>query len=191
MLTLCFDGLYQALTEHPPRGSQAGVMCYGWLIERDGVMIARGHGGYVRAMEATSNIAEYLALIEGLSALIDLGCEDESIQVIGDARSVIDQMQGVVAVHSASTRRLYRRARRLAGRFHRLIWRWAPRRLNRRADLLSRKAMRQIYAHPGRYRAALEALGADSGALKEHHRLHSLLDLRIYQPAGMPEMLIS
>lgn len=184
MLTLRFDGLYHALSEDGGH-LHAGVMCYGWVIQRNGKAVARGHGGYARREDATSNIAEYLALIEGLSALCDMGCERESIEVIGDARSVIEQMQGRAAVNSASTRPLYRKAQRLASSFRRLVWTWTPRRKNHEADLLTRRAMRQIYTNPDQYRAAIRAVEDPSVPKSKHKQLLSLLDLRVYQPVGL------
>ncbi len=181
MLTLRFDGLYRSFSEDGAAPSRAGVMCYGWVIERNGKPVARGHGGYARREEASSNNAEYLALIEGLSALCDMGCEHETIEVVGDARSVIEQMQGRAAVNSPSTRPLYRRALRLAGRFRRLIWTWTPRRKNHEADLLTRRAMRQIAANPAQYRAAMRAVEEP----RKQTYLFSLLDLRIFQPLGL------
>lgn len=194
MLTLRFDGLYHDLTTSnppPPASSQParaqrietapkpGVMCYGWLITRHGVVIARGHGGYARREETGSNLAEYLALIEGLEALLDMGCSEEKIEVIGDARSVIEQMMGRAAVHSAATRPVYRRATRLAAHFRRLRWTWTPRKKNHEADALTRRALRQIYADRERYDAAVRAVWHTP-----QKRLFSLLDLRVYQPAA-------
>ena len=185
MLTLRFDGLYRAFSEDKSAQSHAGVMCYGWVIEREGTPVARGHGGYARREEASSNNAEYLGLIEGLSALCDMGCEGEAIEVIGDARSVIEQMQGSAAVNSPSTRPLYRRALRLAGRFKRMRWTWTPRRKNHDADLLTRRAMRQIAANPTQYRAAISAVEDPSVPRRKYTYLFSLLDLRVYQPLGL------
>jgi ribonuclease HI len=185
MLTLRFDGLYRAFSEERNPNSCAGVMCYGWVIERDGKAVARGHGGYARRVDASSNSAEYLALIEGLSALGDMHCEQEPIEVIGDARSVIEQMQGRAAVNSASVRSLYRWAVRLAVRYKHLSWTWTPRRMNQEADLLTRRAMRQIAANPTQYRAAIRAVEDPSIPRCKHGRLLSLLDLRIYQPLGL------
>ncbi len=185
MLTLRFDGMYRALPESSSQRAHAGVMCYGWVIERNGHLVARGHGGYARREDATSNIAEYLGVIEGLSALADMGCQDEIIEVIGDARSVIDQMQGFAAVNSLSTRPLYKRAQRLAAPFKHLTWTWTPRRKNHEADQLTRRAMRQICASPTQFRAALRAVEDPSIPPNRYKHLFSLLDLRIYQPLGL------
>ena len=70
-------------------------MCYGWLISKGGQVIARGHGGFARGQATNYNIAEYLALIEGMDALLDMGIREELVMVIGDAKSVIDPMQHI------------------------------------------------------------------------------------------------
>ena len=185
MLTLEFDGLYRGFFEDGVSVARAGVMCYGWLIYRDGLLIARGHGGFARCEDASSNIAEYLALIEGLSALVDMGLEREPILIKGDARSVIDQMQGFAAVNSPSTRPLYRRASRLSSKLKRAEWRWMPRRNNHDADLLTRRAMKQIRANPQQYQAAIRKVDPASLPRSKRKQLFSLLDLRIFQPLGL------
>jgi ribonuclease HI len=70
---------------------------------------AHGHGGLAHGQAATSNTAEYMALIEDLDALRDTGVCEQPVTVIGDAMSVIDQMQQVSAVLSAGRRPLYQR----------------------------------------------------------------------------------
>jgi ribonuclease HI len=161
-------------------------MCYGWLIYRNGKLIARGHGGYMRRLEASSNIAEYLALIEGMEALLDMGFSSEAIEIIGDARSVIDQMVGRAGVNSPSTRPLFRKARRLANRFPRLVWTWTPRRKNRAADMLTRRAIKQIRSNPTAYREAMQWVENHRQPKQEQRSLRTLLDLRIFQPTGLP-----
>ena len=190
MITMRFDGLFRCINEDcagaPRHGksSNSGVMCYGWLIYRDGVLLARGHGGYARHAEATSNIAEYLALIEGLQALTDMHLEKEAVEIIGDARSVIDQMTGSAGVNSLSTRPLYRKARRLAKFFKNPVWIWTPRQNNHAADLLTRRAMKQIRADQDRYREAIQRIETPSLPARLHRHLFSLLDLTVFQPAG-------
>lgn len=185
MITLRFDGLYRNLGEDNSPHLHAGVMCYGWLIWRNGVLIARGHGGFIRREDATSNIAEYLALIEGLGALQDMGFQHQPLEIIGDARSVIDQMTGAAAVNSAKTRPLYRRAQRMAQKFTHLTWGWNPRSQNHAADQLTRRAMRQINANPGKYHAAISKIEDLSLPKNQRKHLFPLLDLRVYQPLGL------
>jgi ribonuclease HI len=198
MLTLRFDGLYYNTNDEPakpahanPRAKtpahvpQSGVMCYGWLIYRGDKLVARGHGGFVRHEAASSNIAEYLALIEGLQALVDMSIDNEDVEIIGDARSVIDQMTGSARVNANTTRPLYRKALLLSRHFPLLTWTWTPRHNNHAADLLTRRAMKQIRADPDRFRQALQRIDTPTLPARLRKHLFSLLDLRVYQPAGM------
>jgi len=118
MYALRFDGLFRSI-QNPagPTDAKAGIMCYGWLIFKQDRLIAKGHGAFADGENATSNVAEYLALIEGLEALLDLGVRDELVKVTGDAKCVIEQLLGVARVNSARIRPLYRKASRLTKRF--------------------------------------------------------------------------
>lgn len=179
MITLRFDGLFKEVPGAPD-GYKAGFMGYGWLILKRGVVIAHGHGVFAHGQVATSNTAEYLALIEGLEALLDMGMQAEKIEIIGDAKSVIEQMRGVSAVSSPQTKVLHRRADQLAQRFGRVYWSWTPRKNNRDADQLTRRAMRQITRDPKDYEAALSLIQPWN---KNHHYGYlPLADLRVYQP---------
>jgi ribonuclease HI len=175
MYTLQFDGLFMPVRAGATSSSQAGFMCYGWLISKNGHVIARGHGGCARSQDATSNVAEYLALIEGLDALHDMGIAAEPVAVMGDAKSIINQMEGTSNVVSNRIKPLYRRARRLSAFFRNLRWAWTPRRYNRQADELTRRAMRQIRRDPDSYQAALKCLGKPVSG-----KAFNLIDLRIY-----------
>jgi ribonuclease HI len=179
MYTLQFDGLFKPAQGTNP-AKQAGFMCYGWLIWKDNKVIARGHGGVARGQAATSNTAEYMALIEGLDALRDLGTGEEPVTVIGDARSVIDQMQQVSEIISVETRLLNQRARRLSNQFMQIRWTWTPREKNQAADALTRRALRQIRRDEKYYQAAVEFIDRQAGS----QRLLPLVDLRIYQPTA-------
>ena len=174
MLTLQFDGLFRVAPQDLHLKDDAGVMCYGWVILRDGDVIAHGHGGYARAQYASSNVAEYLALIEGLEALVDLRAGKEQVMIYGDAKSVIDQMEGRACVFATSIKPLYKRARKLVRQFQCIHWCWTPRRNNQTADALTRRALRQIRANPRHFDVVLEE---DYGSA----HLRSLLDLRMYQ----------
>jgi ribonuclease HI len=150
-------------------------MCYGWVIFRDGRPVAHGHGAYARPDEASSNVAEYLALIEGLQALRDMGVEREPVEVIGDARSIIEQMIGRASVSSPQVRWLYQRAYRLAQPFRRLSWTWQPRRDNHAADQLTRRAYNQVRSDRESCRQALQE------AFEPRRRgLVALLDLCVF-----------
>jgi ribonuclease HI len=178
MLTLEFDGLFRGAPGNLHLTSDAGVMCYGWVILRDDVVIARGHGGYARGRDASSNVAEYLALIEGLEALIDMQATREPLLICGDAKSVIQQMEGEASVSASSIKPLNRRALRLAQRFSDICWTWKPRRHNHTADALTRRALQQIKSNATQMESAFACAPGHSS-----NRLRSLLDLRMYQAA--------
>ena len=182
MYTLKFDGLYRGISNGAGLLSGAGLLCYGWLVTRKGVEIARGHGACVRIRDASSSTAEYLALIEGLDALADMGLKNEAVMIIGDARTVIDQMRGTSGVHSPAVLSLYRRASRLAQRFDNLSWSWTPRRKNKAADLLTRKAMRQIRSALKKDPAAVLCFDLKEDYERSPYKFHTLLDLRVFQP---------
>ncbi len=186
MLTLQFDGLFQSVPRQMQSGDNAGVMCYGWVILRDQFVIARGHGGYARNKGASSNVAEYLALVEGLEALLDMNVPGEIILVSGDAKSVIDQMEGCATVSARSIKPLYRRACKLARKFKHISWVWTPRGLNQTADALTRRALRQIRARPEQYEAALNTANKRGCDDQPSTRLRPILDLRIYTTLALP-----
>jgi ribonuclease HI len=181
MLTLQFDGLFRGAPEDLHLGDNAGFMCYGWVILRDNMVIARGHGGYIRGQDASSNVAEYLAMIEGLEALLDMNANKEFVLICGDAQSVIDQMEGRAAVSASSIKPLYRQARKLVKKFKNIFWAWTPRRNNSTADALTRRALEQIRSNPVQYEAALEELGSQKRRGRKSARLCPLLDLRMYR----------
>ena len=182
MYNLQFDGLFRGFPGEHETLSKAGFLCYGWIILRDESVIARGHGAYARGKDASSNIAEYLALIEGLDALTYLGITDEIIQITGDAKCVIDQMRGLASVNSANIKPLYHRAARLADLFHHLIWEWTPRRNNRLADSLTRRALQQIRMDDDHCLNIARAARPSDGR-RENRRFFPVLDLRIYHEA--------
>lgn len=172
MLTLQFDGLFRGAPHEMKLSDDAGFMCYGWVILRGNTVIARGHGGYVSAQDASSNVAEYLGLIEGIEALLDMRATGEIIVICGDAKSVIEQMEGRASVTASSIKPLHKRASRLANHFHHILWTWTPRRNNHTADSLTRRALRQIRANPQQYENIFQ---------RGNQTMRSVLDLRMFQ----------
>ena len=179
MLKLEFDGLFRNTDSER---SSAGIMCYGWRILRGRQVIAHGHGTFARGENANSNIAEYLALVEGLEALLDMGVHQERVLVCGDAKSIISQMQGLANVSSPAVKPLYTRAARLARHFSNLRWQWLPRKHNRGADLLSRHALKHLWNDPALYESIISRLknAAKTGI---SNRLMDMGGLRVYQSA--------
>jgi ribonuclease HI len=177
MITLRFDGLYRTISPNNDPREVTGLMCYGWVIFRDGRLVAHGHGAFARPESASSNSAEYLAMIEGLQALRDMGVQREAVEVIGDARSVIEQMLGLAGVSSPQARPLYQRAMRLARHFRDLRWMWQPRRDNAFADQLTRRALKMVKCNRESTRQALQE------AARRRAGLMTLLDLSVFNGA--------
>lgn len=123
-----------------------GIACYGWVARRDGVKVGEGWGEVARGPGATNNLAEYRAVIAALEWLLAEGLAGERVLVRSDSQLVIRQIQGEYAVKSERILPLYRRVRKLAGRFAFLRFEWVPRERNYEADLLSRRAYGEALA---------------------------------------------
>ena len=95
-----------------------------------------------RRVEApgTSNVAEYMALIEGLRAALKMGVA--SVEIRGDSQLVIRQMKGEWAVRDRRLKELHAEATTVAGSFERVRFIHVPREKNTRADELSKRAGR-------------------------------------------------
>jgi ribonuclease HI len=174
MYTLSFDGLFREKGKSTDTDNEAGIMCYGWLISEGTAIIAKGHGSYTHREVASSNGAEYLALIEGLEALKVLGLKNEPVLVKGDSKSVIDQMQGIAEVTSSRIKTLHRKAKRLSQKMAGLQWQWVPRQQNKAADQLTRHALRQV-------RRGRKETISTIGETKRSTGFHLISDLMICQ----------
>lgn len=175
MYILRFDGMLQ------PSGSErmpVSLLGYGWILERNNREVAHGFGLFLRKCKTGSNIAEYLALIEGLETLRDLRIGHEHVEIRGDAKCVIDQMTGYAGVSSPLTRELHQRARTLAKPFTGLTWVWVPRSENRHADRLSRRSFYYLCDSPDLRRK----INASRRSSAHAERLVPLVDLRIHAP---------
>ena len=150
-------------------------MCYGWIVYEDDQILAIGYGSYTHREVASSNGAEYLALIEGLEALKVLGFHKAPVTIVGDAKSVIDQMQGCASVTSRRIQTLHRKAVSLSHKMAIVEWLWVPRRQNKAADQLTRQALRQL-------RRTNQQPLATIGRTKKSTGFQLISDLMIYQP---------
>ena len=183
MYELMFDGLFRSAkqTRH------AGFMCFGWALFRQEFQIGQGYGVIGRGKDATSNIAEYLALIDGLQAVIDLGIRQDVVRVVGDARTVIEQMQGVSKIATSRVQPVYREALKLARRLDRIEWLWVPRRRNKIADRLTRRALREMLDDPQFFRDASNKILADSA--RRVNRFHDFGGMMVLQPGPLKSRL--
>lgn len=175
MYILQFDGMLHTIDS---KSMKVNLLGYGWIITRGDIEVAHGFGLFLRKRKTGSNIAEYIALIDGLEALVDLRLRHEAVEIRGDAKCVIDQMIGYAGVSSTLTETLNRRARRLAMRFTALTWVWVPRRENRYADSLSRRSIKYLHHSPHLSREITNSRFSSSyGGL-----LIPLVDLRVHTP---------
>lgn len=179
MYELRFDGLFRSVKDPDVTDGCAGVMCIGWLVTERGRLIAHGYGALGRGVDATSNIAEYLALIDGLQALQDMGAAETPVRILGDAKAVIDQMRGSCKVSTERVFPLYDQASRLAASLTVIAWEWVPRKKNKAADKLSRLALRQFRANPQEVQTARAAILRDHKSQRD--RLHDLGGLLVFQ----------
>ncbi|HNB54540.1 MAG TPA: ribonuclease HI family protein [Anaerolineales bacterium] len=161
---LRFDGLFREAEEN----TQAGLMGLGWLLTRGGKVVAHAYGITARGVDATSNMAEYLALIDGLQAMVDMGLDDHPVKVMGDARVVICQMTGESRVTAPRLISVHRRARTLARKLQIVEWAWIPRKLNKAADLLTRRALREVTSDEVAFQAAWTRLMRDHTNQRKH-----------------------
>ena len=106
------------------------------ITDDDGAVlaeIARGIG------ETTNNVAEYTAVIEGLSRADELGAELVTLR--SDSQLLINQLTGRYRVKTAHLEPLHRRARSLAAGFDRVTFEHVRRELNQEADRLANEGV--------------------------------------------------
>jgi ribonuclease HI len=102
------------------------------LVTEDGAVlaeIARGIG------EATNNVAEYTAVIEGLSLAQELGAR--TVTVRSDSQLLVSQLTGRYRVKTPHLQPLHRRVRNLVAGFDRVAFEHVRRELNFEADRLA------------------------------------------------------
>lgn len=135
-IILYFDGLCE------PK-NPGGVATYGIIISRDGEKIL-AEGGLAEATpytdEASNNVAEYSALIRGLSWLLERGLNNEKVVIRGDSRLVLNQLNGKFKVKALRLVELYHKSNELLSKFDNIELQWIDRSKNAEADLFSRIA---------------------------------------------------
>ena len=107
------------------------------VIEAETGRVIREIARYVGV--ATNNVAEYIALIAGLQAAIEIDSSAE-IAVRMDSKLVIEQMSGGWKIKHPDMIALGQQVQELV-RGKKVTWQWIPREKNFRADALANKAM--------------------------------------------------
>ena len=133
-----FDG--SCFPENPGGNMGIGVVIYknSDKIYEDAKFCGKNGG------RSSSNLAEYLALEHALLYLKTLNLDNEIIEIYGDSRLVINQLNNIFGI---STTKIYStKAREVYILFRQLVDRnkvkaiWIPREKNKRADELSKEA---------------------------------------------------
>jgi ribonuclease HI len=126
-----------------------GIATFGWtFIGPDGQVLAADQGEVCRGAGATNNIAEWHALLRALRFLAGRGWQG-TLQIHGDSRLVINQLNGRWRCHKESLRRCRDACLEL---LRGMDWRadWVPREENGEADALARRVVPRLPGRPAR-----------------------------------------
>ena len=89
--------------------------------------------------EATNNVAEYTAAIEGLALAERLGAK--TVTVRSDSQLLVNQLTGRYRVKTPHLQPLHRRVRNLVASFDRVSFEHVRREMNREADRLANEGV--------------------------------------------------
>ena len=87
----------------------------------------------------TNNIAEYMALLTGISKALELGWKHVMIE--GDSKLVINQVNGAWKINKEHLKSLYAQVVKELSKFDSYTINWIPREKNSIADKLASKAL--------------------------------------------------
>jgi ribonuclease HI len=123
-------------TDGGARGNP-GPAAFGYVLEaEDGTVLdARGEAIGV----ATNNVAEYRALVAGLTKAAELGVDE--LDVVSDSELIVKQMRGEYRVKNEALRALSLEAATLARRIGRVTYTAVRREHNELADRLVNEAL--------------------------------------------------
>jgi ribonuclease HI len=96
-------------TDGGARGNP-GPAAYAYVLEAEDGTVLAAHGEAIGV--ATNNVAEYRALVEGLSKAGELGVDE--LEVVSDSELMVKQMRGEYRVKNEALRELSLDASRLA-----------------------------------------------------------------------------
>ena len=123
-------------TDGAARGNP-GPAGLGVVIEDDQGLRLRGLCRYIGT--ATNNVAEYLALIEGLKAVAEW--TPDRVEAYLDSKLVVEQVKGIYRVKNAALMPLHARALKLLGELPGFEIRHVAREKNKGADALANRAI--------------------------------------------------
>ena len=123
-------------TDGGARGNP-GPAAYAYVLETDDGTVLAAHGEAIGV--ATNNVAEYRALVEGLSKARELAVDE--LEVVSDSELLVNQMRGSYKVKNEALKQLWRRAMLTATEFEKVTYRAVRREHNELADRLVNEAL--------------------------------------------------
>ncbi len=123
-------------------GGEPPMASYGYVIRHsNGTVLRTGTGNLPSA--TTNNQAEWIALLEGLTAALAVGATEIEIQM--DSELIVRQFTGRNAVRRPELKKLYRQAMRIASQSKaRIAVIWIPRKENQAAHEMAELTRRPI-----------------------------------------------
>jgi ribonuclease HI len=123
-------------TDGGSRGNP-GPAAYGYVLEAEDGTVLDSRGEAIG--EATNNVAEYSALLAGLSKAAQLRVSE--LEVISDSELLVKQMRGEYKVKNHTLKELSLEATRLGRKFGKVKYRAVRREHNALADRLVNEAL--------------------------------------------------
>ena len=116
-----------------------------------GIVLRQKENGYEEEFSryigrTTSNVAEYMALVEGLKLALDRGAR--SVLHFSDSELLVRQLEGSYQVRSPELKTLYDEAGKIISVLDLFQTRHVPRELNSRADMLASQALKNSLGEP-------------------------------------------
>jgi len=132
MIEVWIDGLCEPV-------NPGGTACIGYIIKKEGKVLAKTSQVVGRGKGMTNNVAEYTALIQALEKIQQLGSARQEILVRSDSKLVVNQMNGNWEVKAPLILPLNRKAKTMTTTMN-IKFNWVPREQNTEADALCRTA---------------------------------------------------
>ena len=132
MIEVWIDGLCEPV-------NPGGTACIGYIIKKEGKVLAKTSQVVGRGKGMTNNVAEYTALIQALEKIQQLGLARQEILVRSDSKLVVNQMNGNWEVKAPLILPLNRKAKTMTTTMN-IKFNWVPREQNTEADALCRTA---------------------------------------------------
>jgi ribonuclease HI len=123
-------------TDGGARGNP-GPAAYGYVLEGEDGSVLAAVGAPIGT--ATNNVAEYSALVAGLTRALEL--DVTALEVRSDSELMVKQMRGEYRVKNEGLRTLNLEAARLARRLSKVTYTHVPRERNELADRLVNEAL--------------------------------------------------